>query len=209
MSCIYRIFFDNLSECYIGQTSNLKNRIKSHEYACNDKIKKNWKLYSFINTIGWKKVNFEILEDLDDDSTNLKKKERELFFIKLIKPSLNTNQPLRTAKQYYKEFKDIINFKRNIANLAKREEYNKKSLQYYYDNKDRLNKQRKEYKKNNLDKIKNQRQSKYTCSCGKEISIGSKSSHINTIYHNLNMIKNLKLSKSKLIYSNKNIDIRI
>ena len=209
MSCIYRIYFDNLSECYVGQTANLKNRMKSHKYGCNDKVKMNWKLYSFINEIGWDKVNFEILENLDVDITNQKKKERELFFIKLIKPSLNSNQPLRTAKKYYEEFKQEINFKRNIANLAKREQYNKRSLQYYYDNKERLNQQRKEYKKKNQDKIKNQRKSKFTCHCGKEISIGSKSHHLESVYHNLNMIENLKLSKSKLIYSNKNIDIRL
>ncbi len=206
MYYIYRIFFNNSNECYIGQTKNFNQRIKCHKYA--RKSKPNIRLYKFINNIGWDNVRFEIIETLETDLV-LKSKERERFYINLLKPSLNVVLPLRDQKQYFKDCKQDIYFKRNIANLSRREENNKKSLEYYHKNKDKLKEKRDIYRKKIGPEKSQINKTKWGCPCGAVISFGSKSNHIKSKLHHKNLIKNINKNKSELIYSNKNIDIRL
>ena len=206
MFYIYRLFFDNYDECYIGQTSNFYNRLQNHKYSCNNRS--SYKIYKFINEIGWDKVKYEILETVDEES-RLEAKKRERFYIDLIKPSLNKIIPLRDSKSYFEDNKEEIYFKRNIANKGRREEQNKKSLEWYHLNKDKIKDKRTEYYKNNCEKISKLNKIKFGCLCGSKINYSSKYDHIKSKIHHNNSLIEIQEAKQKLKYSNKNIDIRL
>ena len=209
MGCIYRIFFDDYIECYVGKTTNLKKRIVNHKTIRNNDNVKKWKLYQFINKIGWENTKFEVLETIDDSEYIKNSGQRELFYIKKYKSSLNKNMPCRSSKEYYHTFKKDICFKRNVANLKVRNKRNKKSLDYYYENKEILRIKRIEYRKKNNEKMKKHMSTKYVCGCGAHIVFGSKAKHLVSIKHSENLLNNILMAKEKLIYRNKNIDIRL
>ena len=207
MYVIYKLYFDNYSDCYVGQTKNLKNRLSSHKSCLNSK--QHLKLYDFINDIGWENIKVQILENVDSDEL-IKVRKRERFFIDLIKPSLNSSLPMRSNDEYFKEKKKEIYEKRNVANLARREDYNKRSLDYYYNNKDKLIKQRKEWRLENKDEIEKKQKTKFICPCGVKLTYACKLPHIETNRHSVNLLKNIKLFNSKLIHKPKrNINIYI
>ena len=209
MGCIYRIFFDDYIECYVGKTMNFKKRITNHKNMRNNKNVKNFKLYQFINKVGWENTKFEVLEIIDDSVYIENSTKRELFYVKKYKASLNKNMPGRSAKEYYNTFRKDICLKRNVANLKIRNERNKKSLDYYYQNKECLRQKRIEYRKKNNEKIKKHMSTQFVCGCGSHIVLGSKPKHLVSIKHSENLLINILKAKGKLIYRKKNIDIRL
>jgi hypothetical protein len=120
--CIYKIYCkdENINDCYIGSTKNLKNRIRNHAKSLKyDKAKQNYKVYKFIqNHGGIDNFLFEILED-DIEFEELLSKELQYF--KLLKPSLNSCYPKRSRKEYYEQNKKYFNAKQVV---------------YYYKNKE-------------------------------------------------------------------------
>jgi len=114
-----------IEQCYIGSTTNLKNRIKNHKKALKDETKNKNKLYKFIKkNNGFDNFYFEILQDeikfnIRNELRIIERFHLEDFGFEL---TLNTELPSRSVKEYHKEYfkkyrlenKDIINKKRNI-----------------------------------------------------------------------------------------------
>lgn len=131
----------SLDDCYIGSTTNIKVRKNTHKCNCNNKNRPayNFKVYRFIRDNGgfdnWTIHRLEQVEFID--KIDLYKRER--YWIETLKPSLNSQLPNRTKKEY------------NEKNKEKMKEYNKK---YHKENKDYLIQKAKEYYEQNKDNKK-------------------------------------------------------
>lgn len=207
---IYHLYFDGFEESYVGLTKNFKQRKSLHLQSCSNPSKQNVKLYKFINQNNLKNlIKYQILDEFKCDSIQ-EAKEIERSYIETIEPSLNSLLPNRTQKEYFEKFKSEIYSRRNIKNLTKREQYKKKSLKYYYDNKEERNKKHREYLKTEKGKKATEnRKRQIFCVCGCQMSFSSHRQHKKSQWHKEYFIKHLLESKQKLIYRNKNIDIRI
>ena len=135
-ACIYEIVCKdvNITEKYIGSTTNLIQRRREHKKVCNNENIKayNYYVYQFIRENGgfenWDVVLIEQVIDCKDKE-NLHKRER--YYIVEKKAELNKKIPLRTDKEYRED---------NRAKLAKL------SKEYRKNNKDKINKYSKEYR---------------------------------------------------------------
>ena len=166
------------------------------------------KLYQFINDIGWDNIKYEVIEEVETDE-KIEARKRERFWIDTIEPSLNKCLPCRTNQQYREDNKEELKFRRNIANLSKRNTHNKNSLNYYYKNIEKITQQRIKYRMDNVETVKKNRAITFTCGCGSTITCGAKVKHLKSKKHSTELLKNILLMKSKIIHRNKNIDIRI
>ena len=209
MYYIYKLFFNTVDDFYIGVTCDYERRKKEHLNHIN-KNYKNTRIYNFIKSNNLlDDVQFKKLKVFKCD--NLKEaKKIERCFIEALTPSLNVCIPLRTNTEYFNDNKSEIYRKRNIKNLQKREIHKKKSLKYYYDNKEDRRKKHLEYLKSEKGKIATEnRYRPIVCLCGCQMSFSSHRYHKKTIKHNKEFLKNILESKQRLKHSFKNIDIRL
>lgn len=116
ISGIYKITNIETNECYIGSSKDIKHRWSEHKRLSTWK-QKNSKLYIAFQQYGLDKFSFEILEE----TTNLK--EREQYYIDLLKPIYNNNRAngfdIERYKDYQKEYwktEKYKNRKRNYEN---------------------------------------------------------------------------------------------
>tara|TARA_R110001632_G_scaffold28910_2_gene76940 strand:- start:1162 stop:1635 length:474 start_codon:yes stop_codon:yes gene_type:complete len=111
---IYKLFCKDADEFYVGSSTEFHKRQLNHKTRCNNKndIKHNYKVYQYIrNNGGYDNWNYEIVELGEYENKNCMK-ARESHFIKTLKPSLNSNIPNRSHKEYYEDNIEKINEKR-------------------------------------------------------------------------------------------------
>jgi hypothetical protein len=183
-STIYKLCCKNadVTEIYIGSTTNFRLRKSHHKSSCNNENGKkyNMKLYKFIRENGsfdnWDMIEIEKVNATD--KKDLEKNERRI--IEQLKPALNCIIPGRTDKEYYADNSDKIKEKQKeyrADNSDKIKEYHK---EYYADNSDKIKEYKaknadkkkeydKEYQAKNADKIKEQHQIRIDCECGSSI----------------------------------------
>ena len=122
---IYKLYSKECSDFYIGKTANITSRISNHRYNSNLNI--NRKLYNVINQYGgFDNWDFDILEQGNIDNAS----EREKYYCNLYKPTLNTNHPSRSLKEYRKDNKFKYNSYMN--KYMKNRSYFKKELKNYF-----------------------------------------------------------------------------
>lgn len=98
ISGVYKITNLETNECYIGSSKDVKNRWATHKYIFTTKKQPNKKLYSAFQQYGLDKFSFEILEE------TTKLKEREQYYIDLLKPIYNSNRANGFDLERYKEY---------------------------------------------------------------------------------------------------------
>ena len=107
---IYKIFCKNpeVKDIYVGSTSQLKDRIKTHRTTVNNPNNPHsgYKLYTTIKANGgWDNWNVEVLEEMENVAKiDARKKEEE--WSKQLGATLNTwkaYRDLTTAKTYYEK----------------------------------------------------------------------------------------------------------
>ena len=166
-ACVYKIYCidPNIKECYVGSTTNFRERKTGHKSRCNNEKNKSYnsKVYKFIRENGgWFNWNMIELEKVNcNDCKTLHKIERN--YIEKLGASLNIQTPSRTKRQYDKEYRK--------DNKGKIKEYKK---EYYEKNK--------EYHKENRNLI-------ITCICGCEIKQSKKARHFKTKKHRIRISK--------------------
>jgi len=131
----------NITEIYIGSTTDFKARKYQHKTSCNnEKCKKyNYKVYQYIrDNGGWDNWSMIMIEEYSCNC-KLEAEKRERYYIEEFKSSLNNNIPTRTFKEYYENNQD------------KKKEYNK---EYYENNQDKIKEYNKEYRENNQEYYK-------------------------------------------------------
>ena len=135
-----------IEDIYIGSTTNFRNRKYTHKSMCNNSyyLDYNNKVYKFIRENGgfenWDMILIQYYSC--SRKKQLEAKERE--YIETLKPTLNTNIPTRTKKEY------------NEDNKINR-------LEWVNNNNDKIKNNQKKYRDNNKDKIKEKRKIKIEC----------------------------------------------
>lgn len=156
----YRICSKNpeIKDCYVGSTTQFRNRKWEHKRRCNVENQKNYNIYiyQFIrDNGGWE--NWDMIEI---EKMNLETKQdalkRERYFLELYNASLNQQIPSRTKKEYYEENKEHLIECKKIHYKNNKDYYKNYNKEYRENNIDKLNEQQKEYRKKNIDKVKEQ-----------------------------------------------------
>jgi|688.fasta_scaffold764952_2 hypothetical protein len=95
---IYLIYCNNnISDIYIGQTTNIKDRMGVHRRCCDNPANKSYstRMYNFIrNNGGWKNWSYRIIEEVNC-STKSEAEKKEAYWIMYYNPSLNTNKKFK------------------------------------------------------------------------------------------------------------------
>lgn len=163
-SVIYKLCCNdlNITEIYIGSTTNFLRRKQAHRDNCNNDNSKeyNKKVYKLARETGgfdnWSMIQIEQYNAKDKRDLE----QRERYYIEQLKATLNCYIPGRTQKEHYIDNKEII------------KEQKKK---YYIDNKEKI----KKYYNNNKEKL----QAKIQCECGCIVNKSSLTRHKKSIKH--------------------------
>jgi len=166
---------DKTEKCYVGQTTDMYNRIKSH----TDNIKnKNMSCSS-------KELNIDfICETLEDNITTDLLDLREQYWYdfyreKCGKLLVNINRPLNDKKKYhedyYEDHKDSIKERQKQYREDHKDELKDKAKQYYKDHKEKIKQYREDHKDRLIEKI--------NCECGGKYTRASKCVHFKTKKH--------------------------
>ena len=149
-SVVYKICCKdiNISNIYIGSTTNFTMRKSQHKRCCNFSTSKayNYYVYQIIRENGgWENWDMIEIEKVDCDNSNALT-TRERFFMDLLKADLNICHPNRTGDEKIEYMKQY-----NIDNFNHIKE-NKK--EYFIKNAEKMNTYQKEYSIQNAEKIK-------------------------------------------------------
>jgi hypothetical protein len=163
---MYKIVCNDLQikNCYVGHTTNFKQRKALHKSDCNNPISKGYnnEKYKFIRENGdwnnWSMIQIEVYKC----DNKREAEERERYWIETLEANLNCRIPFKTkeekkehisayCKEYYDENK---NHKKQYyeENKEQKLEYHK---EYYKKNKEQRNQY---YEKNKAKILENQRQ---------------------------------------------------
>jgi len=160
----------NITDIYIGHTTDFKSRKNQHKQCCNNEKNKkhNINVYQFIrDNGGWDNWYMVMVEEYSCNSL-LEATKRERYYIEELKATLNSNIPSRTKKEY------------RIDNLELHKKWDKErrlnNIEIFKE-KDKL------YYENNKDKIKERVNKKINCDCSGCYTINNKSKHIKTKLH--------------------------
>ena len=157
-ACIYEIVCKdvNITERYVGSTTNLIKRRGAHKSRCNNENCKHYTqyMYQFIRENGsfenWDVVLIEQVIDCKDKE-NLHKRER--YYIEEKKAELNKRIPLRTDKEYKDDNKDKLDKYYKEYSINNKDKITEKSKKHYENNRDKIAEKGKEYREKNKDKI--------------------------------------------------------
>lgn len=109
ISGVYKITNLETNDCYVGSSKDIKKRWANHKCPSQWKYKPNSKLYIDFQKYGLDKFIFEIVEETD----NLK--EREQYWIDLLKPNYNNARAkdldIEREKEYKKEYNKTEKYK--------------------------------------------------------------------------------------------------
>ena len=212
---IYKIIPKNneLKYCYIGNTCNIKQRIKNHYSNCKNNNSTSYSrlLYKTIRENGgWNEWEFIVIQKFPCNN-DIEARQREQFYIKELNADLNIIRAFRTedekieqinkdnrtpeqlrekTKKYYDKNKEICNEKSKLYYSDNKEYFEKKRKEYYELHKEELAEKNKIYRELNKDKIKKRDFEIIECQCGKSFIKKSKARHEKTLKH-LDYINNL------------------
>ena len=152
---VYKITPHNCEEFYIGSTTDMKQREKTH--ITDSKINTS-KLYIKIRECGG--FVMKILYEYEcENEPELRMEEQRC--IDIMKPILNTNRAftseecyIENKKQYYEKNRDGIREKQKIYSEKNRDGLNDKAILYYETNKDAIREKQKIYIEKNKDVIR-------------------------------------------------------
>lgn len=166
---IYKIYCKNpdVKECYIGHTTNLRNRKSHHKTNCNNINGKgyNRKVYKIIRDNGgfdnWK---FAVLEEAELEN-KLQAEKLERKWIEEIKPICNYQLPAEYFKENQKEYKklwyeknkEIVLEKAKVNYDNNKEQKLEYQKVYALEKKDKITDYQKEYREKNSDILKEQK----------------------------------------------------
>lgn len=171
-TCIYKIVCKdlNITDCYVGQTTNFRKRKWHHKSSVN---KLDFKIYKFIRENGgwdnWDMIEIEKYPCNDGNEA----RTRERYWYEELKATLNTETPNQSQKEYKKIYRQTEQFKSSAINyikthpppIEKKREWNRNS---YHKNKDII------LEKNKVKEV---------CVCGCIISHNNMYRHFRTDKH--------------------------
>jgi len=188
MIYIYKIYCkdENIKDCYIGSTNDIKIRIKNHEYSCYNENDEKYNQYKYIfirENGGWCNWSYSIIcECPSEDRYTI-----ERWHIENTKDTnLNKSIPLRSVQEWSEA---------NKKKLKEYRELNKNKMKEYRElNKNKIKEQCKQYRELNKNKIKEIKNKKYECECGGKHTHANRIQHLKTQKH-LKYIESLNINK--------------
>jgi hypothetical protein len=172
--CIYKICCEYIPEyIYVGSTKAFRQRKSQHKSACiNGNTQK---LYTTIKENGgWDNWRMVMIEDCGEISLTEARIKEEECRMKL-KANLNMVRCYSSEEEIKEHIKQY-----NEANKEQKKEYDK---QYRETNKEKIKEYHKQYNEVNKEKINKHKNQKFTCECGKTITLGEKSKHLKRNIH--------------------------
>jgi hypothetical protein len=163
-TCIYKIIPNNndLKYCYIGNTTNIEQRIKNHHSNCENinSVSYNRLLYKTIREHGgWDNLSIIEIEHFPCNN-DIEARQREQFYIKELKSNLNIIRAFRTEdeklEQINKEYRTPEQLQEKTKKYYEQNKQicNEKSKIYYNNNKDYFENKRKTYYESHKDELK-------------------------------------------------------
>ena len=176
---IYKIVCNdlNITDCYVGHTTNFRHRKASHKHICsNDEHKDyNVKLYKSIRQNGgwnnWTMIEIEKFPCNDSNEAHA----RERYYYELLNATNNTNYPNRSVN----EWKDT-----NKEKCQKYRNDNKEAIKimtknHYENNKEKYLQRAKQSREKNKSTLSE----KFVCECGGIYTFHHRSTHNKTQKH--------------------------
>lgn len=180
---IYKIVCNdiNVTDVYVGHTTNFINRKKWHKKSCNNTKDKcyNLKLYQYIRENGgWDNFSMVIVEEYP--CNNLEEaRHKERYWYETLNAKLNVLCPIITEeekREYKAQYRE-----------THKEYFLEQKKQYRETHKEQIAEYMKEYMQNyndiNKEKLAEKRKIKYACECGSVLTIRKKTKHIKTLKH--------------------------
>lgn len=178
---IYKIVCNdiNVTDSYVGSTTNFTKRKSSHKSACTNVNDKHHKLcvYQFIRKNGnWENWSMIEIEKYPCNSLNDAHK-RERYWLENLKATLNVVIPSRSKQEYWKTDKSKLSCKL-YKETRKYKDYNKiyqKTSKVYKDYHHQYNR--------SSNRRKQHRKIEFICLCGSVCKLNDKSQHFKTLKH--------------------------
>ena len=174
ISKIYKITNDINDKIYIGSSTYqyLANRMNIHRQNVKDNTsRRNSPLNNEMRLLGVEHFKIELIEKFPCNNKD-ELREREQYYIELLKPELNKFRANRDPKF---EENEIIRKKK-----------------YYEDNKDLCNTRDREWYNKNKEKIAENGKIKFTCDCGTTCRVSDKLRHCKSKKH-IEYTSNIKI----------------
>ena len=186
----YKIVCKNtdITDCYVGHTTDFTRRKSYHNVVCNDKNNKNHNtyVYQFIRENGgwdnWDVISIKVV----GCENNLEARKIERECIEELKPTLNQNKPFVEAqetKERVKQWhKDNLEYRQEMDReyRVKHKSHIKDIKKQYYENNKQLWKQ---YYVDNKQKIGERGQQRFKCECGGRFTHNHRPAHLKTKKH--------------------------
>ena len=190
----------NITDLYVGSTTNFKQRKAKHKQNCiNPNSKKhNYNVYKFIRNNGnWDNWTMILIENYNCNN-QLEVLKQERYWIEQLNATLNKVLPTRSAKERYLSNKEIHkeyrkkqyleNYEKEKVQMKEYRELNKEKLNklykiYYENNKMQLTLKNKEYTEKNKEKLKEKRSQVINCNCGLNYQQSNKARHFKSQKH--------------------------
>jgi hypothetical protein len=184
---IYKIVCNDLSvsDCYVGHTTNFKQRKNHHRADCNFEGSRSYtyKLYQTMREKGgrdnWSMIEIEKYPCQDFNEATA----RERYWYETLKANLNGNVPNRKKEEYKKEYnetnKEQLSQQKKEWYETNKEEIIQKQKEYYETNKEVILQKQKEYYEKNKEELTKT----INCECGGTYRIPNKSRHYKTKKH--------------------------
>ena len=135
----------NVTECYVGHTTNFTKRKCTHKSICNNERSKSYDLpiYKFIRDHGnWDNWDMILIEDCKCEN-RLDALRKERGYLEQVKASLNLTIPSRSNKEWCVENREKIYETQKKYKENNRERINERERQYYDANKEKVQEKQK------------------------------------------------------------------
>jgi hypothetical protein len=176
----------NITDIYVGHTTNFIKRKAQHKYCCNNpnSINYNLKVYSTIRDSGnwdnWEMIEIEKYNCNDRNEAAA----RERHWYEILQSKLNIQCPNQTHKEYCDNNKEKISLRDKKYYDNNRVQLSLKQKEYYEKKKDYLLQKQKIYNEDNKEILYEKKNKKCICEiCGANYTYSNKSRHEKSIFH--------------------------
>ena len=147
---LYKIIskYLNITECYVGHTTDFTRRTSEHKVVCNNSNSKkyNRRVYQFIrDNGGWDNFQMVLIETCQCNNS-LEARREERTHVEELQATLNSNMPSRTLNEWFEDNKDKLKSQRVEYYNTNRSILLMKKSEYYKENKELLAIKNKDYR---------------------------------------------------------------
>jgi hypothetical protein len=175
---IYRVYYDNVEECYIGKTTMIPaQRLVKHINRYHSNAERQSSVSSLFLQHGVARVKIDVIEELEN-CTDQEMSDRERFWIEHTPGAVNVQkpQPAETSqcttdgkKAYMLAYKEV-----NEEDIKIKEKEYKSRPEV----KERAKEQKKEWASEHSERLNAKKKERITCDkCKKQIPLGHKHEH--------------------------------